>query len=325
MSFFKNHEMIVDVFPFFGDNYLQVLMNKSRLVFYLFTFNSIIKRIWLLIKIKGKYDLLVIEKELIHNLPYIFESWLLSGENYILDFDDYLGASYKCNSLKKIFLSNKIYNLVMNSKFTTVGNRWYFTELPEEKLLYLPTVIDMNKYNSNVVFKSNKKQIVWIGSFSTVKYLYLIESVLIKLRQELDFELKVIGAVFESPTLDVLNVQWEEKTEVHEIATAHVGIMPLANELWEKGKCGFKLIQYMACGLPVVASPEPANIEIVEHNSNGFIAKSDDEWYVYLKRLLLDDKLNVEMGTSARKRIENNYTYQIWGERYVDMIKSIKE
>ena len=93
--------------------------------------------------------------------------------------------------------------------------------------------------------------------------------------------------------------------------------------MWENGKCGFKLIQYMASGLPVVASPAPANEEIVTAGEDGFIAGNEGEWVEYLSKLLEDKQLRIKLGISARKRIERSYTYRIWGRKYVDMIRKV--
>lgn len=99
--------------------------------------------------------------------------------------------------------------------------------------------------------------------------------------------------------------------------------MPLPDTSWARGKCGYKLIQYMACGLPVVASPVGVNREIVEHGVNGFLAKSDEEWRAAIETLLSDAELRHRMGASGRRKVEEEYSLQVWGPRVVQMLQDI--
>src|SRR5690606_16069608 len=112
--------------------------------------------------------------------------------------------------------------------------------------------------------------IVWIGSPSTVRYLKNLEQSLQQLAQRISFQLRVIGGgEIVIPGVNIQSIPWSEDTEVANIAGADVGVMPLLDSPWERGKCGYKLIQYMACGLPVVASPIGVNTEIVSPSVNG--------------------------------------------------------
>lgn len=321
-KYFKRNGIAYVFCPMMNTDYINQLYSKNALRIMYFKLQAVFYRMYfLLFKIKN-YDLIIIEKELFPNLPYFIEAFLLKGKNYSLDFDDYVAASYKIGTVKKMILGSKIDRLARKARFNTVGNRWYFNEIKSDNLYYLPSVINIKKYPDykKEVSVSGKKMIVWIGSPSTENYLKLLIPVFEKLSENYSFALKIIGSNLTIPNVEVINVAWESHTEVQELLSADVGIMPLEDTLWEKGKCGFKLIQYMACGLPVVASPAPANEEIVSHGQQGYIAKNQEEWYEYLALLLLDDKKRLEMGTAGRKRIEEHYTYQIWGDVYSGII-----
>ena len=109
------------------------------------------------------------------------------------------------------------------------------------------------------------------------------------------------------------------------IQTMDIGVMPLPDTAWARGKCGYKLIQYMACGLPVVASPVGVNKEIVEHGVNGFIAESDEEWRSAIETLLSDADLRRRMGAAGRKKVEDSYSLQVWGPRVAQMLRRVAD
>jgi hypothetical protein len=102
-----------------------------------------------------------------------------------------------------------------------------------------------------------------------------------------------------------------------------IGIMPLTDTPWSRGKCGYKLIQYMACGLPVVASPVGVNTHIVEHGVNGFLAASDAEWRDALYKLARDPGLRQKMGTAGRLKVETDYSLAAWGPRVAAMLSHV--
>jgi glycosyltransferase involved in cell wall biosynthesis len=142
-----------------------------------------------------------------------------------------------------------------------------------------------------------------------------------KIAQKYAVKLKVIGADIAIEGIDVELVDWDEATEVNELLSSDIGIMPLENTMWEKGKCGFKLVQYMACGLPVIASAAPANEEIIENGVNGFIIHNEDEWYAAFEKLIVSAAIREQFGIAGRRKIELNYSYQVWGNRYSNFIK----
>jgi glycosyltransferase involved in cell wall biosynthesis len=320
-KYFNSHNINVTYFPLLTGNYIENLYQKNRFKIFLYQFTGIIKRIFQLLFLMRKFDFLIIEKELIPNCPYILEKLLLHRKVFSLDFDDYIGTTYKTGPIKRIFLKNKIDNLAKTAKFVTVGNNWYFTEIRSNNLVYLPTVIDLDKYTFTKKHHNNHMIVlVWIGSPTTVKYLENLKIALQNLSQRRQFKLKIIGGKFSLPGVDIQEIVWNSESEIEEILTGDIGLMPLNDTLWEKGKCGFKLIQYMACGLPVVASPAPANEEIIEIDKTGYIASDTSQWECYLDKLMTEHELRSDFGHKGRQRVENLYCYQFWGDKFAELV-----
>ena len=113
------------------------------------------------------------------------------------------------------------------------------------------------------------------------------------------------------PGIDVELLPWQECTEVDLLRTCDIGVMPLADTPWERGKCGYKLIQYMACGLPVVASPVGVNRRLVDEGRDGFLADSDASWHAALARLCDDADLRARLGGMGRRKVESGYSLQV--------------
>jgi murein biosynthesis integral membrane protein MurJ len=171
-------------------------------------------------------------------------------------------------------------------------------------------------------------RIVWIGSPTTAQYLQLLRLPLQALARTQAFVLRVVGSgedEVDMPGVQVEVVAWSEATEVSSIGACDVGIMPLQDSPWERGKCGYKLIQYMACGLPVVASDVGVNPEIVQQGVNGFLARSHDDWLLALQQLLSDPSLRERMGQAGRQRVEQRYCLQRTGPRVVNWLRQAAE
>lgn len=304
--------------PLLSDLYVDGIYTKSSIKKSIGLVWGFIYRILFLFFIDlKKYDHIVIEKELFPNMPLDFDLFFLKKmKSFSLDFDDNISANYSGTKLK-----NKIPELMKLAKFVSVGNNWYKTEF-QGNLIYLPTVIDLEKYPLyNFRQEDKKNEIVWMGSISTAKYLKLVEGILVRLSEKYDFVFRVIGAEMELDSrIKTKFTKWSEETENKDLVESIIGIMPLHNNYFELGKCGFKLIQYMASGIPVVASPLPANRDIVTEEV-GFTADTEDEWYEKIAILLENTELRKKMGIAGRKRVEDHYSYQVWGKKYSEIIK----
>jgi glycosyltransferase involved in cell wall biosynthesis len=189
----------------------------------------------------------------------------------------------------------------------------------------LPSVIDLARYRQKTASPASSRFTVgWIGSPSTTPYLHSLAPVL---RNLADVEgLRVVnvgGAPWTPEDLAVDNLPWSEDTEVEDMLRFDVGVMPLPDDPWARGKCGFKLIQYMGCGLPVVASPVGANAQIVEHGLTGFHATTPDEWSQSLRALAGDPQLRARMGAAGFARVRTHYSLEAVAPRLVAMFRDV--
>jgi glycosyltransferase involved in cell wall biosynthesis len=134
----------------------------------------------------------------------------------------------------------------------------------------------------------------------------------------------LIGSGFiELPGVSLRIIPWSEETEVEYLSSFDVGIMPLSDSLWARGKCGFKLIQYMASGLPVIASPVGVNKEIVNNGVNGFLPSSNEQWIESLERLYKDVDIRNKMGKFGRKIVENKYCTNVTESKLIHLLTEV--
>jgi glycosyltransferase involved in cell wall biosynthesis len=192
-----------------------------------------------------------------------------------------------------------------------------------QRVATIPTVIDLERYS--VLSSMARERIVvgWMGSLSTVKYLEIVAPALKALAAKLPLQLRVIGAQFALPGLEVDCRPWAEESEVNEIQDFDIGIMPLTDSPWERGKCGYKLIQYMACGKAVIASPVGVNQEIVQHEINGYLASTIDEWVYAFHTLCSNSQNRLAMGAQGRQLVEEKYCLQVTAPRMAQLFYEV--
>lgn len=312
--FLEKEGMQLTVKPLFDDRYLEKLYSGKQPVFEIV--KAYIKRFFVLFTVFG-YDKVVLEKELFPYLPSWTEQLLaFLGVKYCVDFDDAIFHNYDLHPNKwiRFFLKNKI-DLVMRSAQTVIAGNAYLAERAEsagaKKVVVLPTVIDIVRYHHKKEFHQEKTIIGWIGSPSTFKYVKAIFPVFEKLAQKYPIEIHIVGAKEAvSVSFPMQFIEWSENTEVESISTFDIGIMPLEDSPWEKGKCSYKLIQYMACGIPVVASPVGMNKQVVAEGINGYLAKEDKGWTHALEEMITDKYKCRTFGSSGRHLVEREYTVQ---------------
>lgn len=288
---------------------------------------------YLALKNKKQFDLIWIEKEVLPWIPLWVEQKLLRGALYLLDYDDAIFHNYDQHKsvIARRLLGRKLDGLMAGATLVVGGNDYLMQRARDAgapKVEFLPTVIDLPRYPLKRVGHGNETadsdgllRIVWIGSPSTAPYLRLLERPLQALAERHPFVLRIIGGgAFDLPKVRTEIVQWSEETEVDDISACDIGIMPLNDSLWERGKCGYKLVQYMACGLPTVASGVGVNSEIVREGDNGFIANSDSDWLTALTKLLENPALRTQMGSAGRRRVEEEYCVQRTAPRLAELL-----
>jgi glycosyltransferase involved in cell wall biosynthesis len=283
---------------------------------------------------RGQFDVIWIEKEALQWFPLWLERALLRGKPYVLDYDDAVFHHYDQhrNHWVRRLYGRRLDGLMARAALVVGGNR-YLVERARaaggRRVELIPTVIDLSRYGESAGTPSTQcamvvpPRIVWIGSPSTVRYLQMLRESLQTLAKRQLFILRVIGGgVVDIPGVLVECLPWSENTEVENISDCAVGIMPLLDTSWERGKCGYKLIQYMACGLPVVASSVGVNTEIVRQGENGFLADTPIEWCETLEKLLKEERLRHSMGAAGRQLVESTYCLQKTGPKMLELFMS---
>jgi glycosyltransferase involved in cell wall biosynthesis len=274
----------------------------------------------------NQYDLVVIEKELFPYVPLFFERWLLTKVRaYALDFDDALFHIYDQHRSRLIrgVLNDKFAQLMSRAALVTVGNPYLaaYAQQHARRVEILPTVIGITKYPINPEPKG-VFTIGWIGTPNTQKYLQMIARSLQGFFEQRKGRLLAIGAnsMLKLDGLPLEIVPWKEENEVALLQSINVGIMPLPDLPLERGKSGLKLLQYMACSRPVIASPVGVNADIVTHDV-GYLAGSDDAWLSSLLKLADAPYLRVKMGNKGRQLIEDKYSLACWAPRFAQMLR----
>jgi glycosyltransferase involved in cell wall biosynthesis len=293
---------------------------------------SYARRLWDLLQAKGRADLIWLEKEAFPWVPSVLEGpFMPSGIPVVSDFDDAVFHRYDMHRLKPVrtLLGRKFAHVMKNSACVFAGNAYlanYARNAGAAAIKIVPTVVDVDHYRVKVDRDKGAEPVIgWIGTPSTWRE--CVEPFLPVFRgvaQTYGARIDVVGARMTSGTeADINFLPWSEEGEIERINAMDIGIMPLPDTPWMRGKCGYKLIQYMACGLPVVASPVGVNADIVEHGVNGFLAETPDDWSRALKTLIGNPDLRRQMGAAGRKRVEERYSLQVYGPRVASLLSEI--
>jgi glycosyltransferase involved in cell wall biosynthesis len=264
------------------------------------------------------------------------ERALLHGVPYVLDYDDAIFHNYDqhVKSWVRRVYGRRLDKLMAGAALVVSGNNYLAQRADDAGAHWvevIPSVIDLARYPLLVKARVNTAsdclpRIVWIGSPSTVHYLQLIRDALKAVADQNPFVLRIIGGgKIDLPGVSVEVMPWSEATETDNIRHCTIGIMPLLDSSWERGKCGYKLIQYMACGLPVVGSEVGVNPEVVTSGENGFLVTNTDDWVVALTRLLCDPSLCAEMGEAGRRRVVQTYCIQQTGHVVAKLLRLVAE
>jgi glycosyltransferase involved in cell wall biosynthesis len=186
----------------------------------------------------------------------------------------------------------------------------------------LPTSIDTAAYQPTTATAADPPTIAWIGSPENLIYLEMIRPALARLASRYPtLKMRVICSQFPDwPGVNIERIAWSSATEAQALATAHIGVMPLTDDEWARGKCAFKLLQYMAAALPCVASPVGANTEAVIDGVNGFHARTTDEWERSLESLVQSAELRARFGANGRANVEARYSMRAYQARYLELL-----
>lgn len=259
-----------------------------------------------------KYHAAILHCEMFPLMPGWMERALLRVP-YIYDYDDAFYLKYRSGRMSSLrpLLGRKFDTVIAGAGAVTAGSHVLanYARQYNENTNYLPTVVDATRYLPQPASRGGKVFTVgWIGSPSTARYLPELVGALSTIGQEGPVQFVVVGGKAPVvPHVKVIEVDWDEHTEVDLINSFDVGVMPLPDDDWARGKCAFKLIQYMACAVPVVASPVGANVDVV-NGECGLMARTPREWADALRLLRDQPGRRAEMGLAGRERVEQNYS-----------------
>lgn len=274
------------------------------------------------------YDYVFIHREASPVGPPFFE-WIISKlhrKKVIYDFDDAIwipNTSQENRFAGWLKAFWKVKYICKWSYKVAAGNRYLsrYASQFNDRVILLPTNVDiLNGHNRLKEHSDGEVVIGWTGSHSTLHYLDALVPVLSRLSHQYRFRFLVIAD--KDPQLSLDNyefIRWNETTEIDDLLRMDIGIMPLHTDAWSEGKCGFKLIQYLALGIPAVASPVGVNKEIIKEGENGFLASTPEDWYRYLSLLISEFEARSVMGANGRKTVVNRYSIQAHRQQFLDL------
>ncbi|WP_300598770.1 glycosyltransferase [Niabella sp.] len=322
-----------DIAPFLDEKTWNFLYKKGGAIQKVYGIMAGYIRRWRILFKLHRYSVVFIHREAAPLGPPVFE-WLIAKvwkKKMIYDFDDAIWIPNTSAENKKMNVLKSFWKIPKICKYASIvfgGNDFlcaFAKESGAKQVCYLPTVVDTEDRYEKI--KSQHADIGitigWTGSHSTLKYLDLIVPILKRLETEYEFSFVVIAD--KDPVIPLKNymfIPWKAPTEIEDLKTIDIGLMPLTNDKWSEGKCGFKLIQYMALGIAAVASPVGVNKTIISNGYNGFLCEDSDEWYIALEKLVKDVSLRRTICENGRKRIEQKYSVISQKRVFIDALKS---
>jgi glycosyltransferase involved in cell wall biosynthesis len=324
----KSHGIRYEVRPFLTEQIWEILYQPGR--FFrkaLAILGGILKRMSLLFKLK-QYDYLFIHREAAPIGPPIFE-WVAAKilrKKIIYDFDDAIWIP-NFSEANSVFSFLKGYPNVKHicrwSYKISCGNDYLcrFAANYNPSVWYNPTTIDTENLHNRIRDHHNAKLVIgWTGSHSTIRYLDDIIPILANLEKSYDFEFLVISDVApEFPLRSLKYIRWNKGNEINDLLRINIGIMPLLDDKWAKGKCGFKALQYMSLGIPALVSPVGVNTRIVDHGVNGYICHNAEEWHTSIEKLLLNREDLIRLASNTRRKIEEAYSVKSNTENFLKL------
>ncbi|UII27795.1 glycosyltransferase [Fulvivirga maritima] len=328
----KNEGFSIDFQPFLTERGWFTLYKDGKFILKLYHFTKgFVTRFFTLFKIYN-YDFIFIHREASPAGPPVFE-WFISkilNKKIIYDFDDaiWLEDPDESGSFKsKVKWKSKVKRICQWSWKVSAGNQFLadFASNYCKNVVITPTTIDTEHQHTPTLKESSPSQklvIGWTGTHSTLQYLTPLIPIIEVLEKEYEFDFLVISNKKPGFPLKSLKfIPWNKKSEIADLQKIDIGVMPLSDDLWSQGKCGFKALQYMALKIPALASPVGVNTQIIDNGINGYLCKTDNDWLKYLRELLKDSEKRQRMGEQARVKIESNYSVSAVSSKFLSLFK----
>ena len=315
----------VTISSFYTPEFFRLVYQRGRYLRKALSFSALtLRRVRELFTL-GTYDLVLLYREAIPLGPPLIE-WFVArrGLPIVYDFDDAIFLPNVSEANRAFaFLKNpgRVAQIIKLSRHVVVGNEFLaaYARQHNAAVTVIPTAVDTDRFVPRETPEVPGRPLVvgWIGSPTTFPYLEALAGVLRDVATRHQFVLKVSGAgrPVRCPGVTTQEVPWSLADEVSLFNTCDIGVYPLTDDEWSKGKCGFKAIQCLACGVPVVAAAVGVNREIIEDGVNGFLAATHAEWVAKLERLLTDASLRDSFAAAGRRTIEERYSLQVTAPR----------
>lgn len=278
-----------------------------------------------------EYDIVFIYREAVMFGSAFFEKrFKKRGAKIILDFDDaiwLMDVSQGNKNLRWLKRPSKTADILKLSDMTFVGNAYLarYAEQYNKNVHIIPTTLDTEKIKLKETKKTEQICIGWTGSSTTLKHFEIAIPFLKKLQEKYPQKIKVklISDINYFGELELTFCKWSKENEIEDLAEIDIGIMPLPDDDWARGKCGFKGLQYMALGIPAVMSPVGVNTEIIQNGVNGYLAETEEEWIEKLSKLIESSELRKKIGENGRVTVKKNYSFNAWKDKYVCLFEEI--
>ncbi len=276
------------------------------------------------------FDIVFVQREAIMVGTTYFERGIRKTKaKYIFDFDDSIWVMDTSQGNKKFeWLKDpeKTARNIRQANMVIAGNTYLadYARHYNKNIKIIPTTIDTDVHKP-ISVKKDKITIGWSGSLTTIKHFeYALDFLKIIKKKYPEVEICVISdGVYKNNAVEIKGLAWTSETEVESINTFSIGIMPLPNDEWAKGKCGLKGLSYMACEIPTIMSPVGVNTEIIEHGKNGFLASTTNEWVNCLSQLIESAELREKIGKAARQTVIEKYSVASQQENYLSAFKEV--
>lgn len=308
----------LEIRPLLDDRYLEKRLGEGRRA-PLHALRGMARRLLTLNDVR-RFSLVVIYTDALPYMPPFFERALVRvGVPYVYDFDDATFHQYDqhASPIVRALLSTKIGTVIAGATLVMAGNEYLadYAHRFNGSVEIVPTVVDVDRFLPATERREPGRVVIgWIGSPSTSQYVSERAQLWERITADGDAVLRLVGA---GPgALRASHIEhraWSENTETDAIRQFDAGIMPLRDDPWSRGKCGFKLIEYLSCGVPAVASPVGVNSRIIAHGENGFLCGTDDEWEAALRRLVRDPAMRAQFGARGRELVRQRWSLQHWG------------
>ena len=332
LPYLKNTGIKYALRPFWSSTAYNMLYKKSRYIqkAFFFILGSVVRFFGLFEALR--YDIVFIHREAYPVGPVFFENILyMLKKPIIFDFDDaiFLPPPSRPNEfIEKLKRPDNVSRIIKMSAHVIAGNRYLseFASRHSRSVSVIPTPIDTDVYHPGPVRGDNGRVILgWMGSVTSLPLLESMKNIFIRLSDKFNnVGFKIVGGDFSIEGLsNVASKEWSSKEEMDDLKGFDIGIMPMPDSEWTKGKCGFKAILYMSMGIPCICSPVGMNKEIITDGINGFFASTEDEWVEKLSLLIKDSQLRNRLGAAGRETVEQRYSLNTNAPKFLDVLKGV--